>query len=160
MPEKDGQTQGVTIIQQETVNRLTSDDGPPPYSEVKTHDWTVRNDPRITSAQPYNPSRVLMTPNPAAQNSADNYHSTTTNATSTVLKIPPTSVVTRAREQPPEYELQIQPYNNMILLMIISLLLLFMLGTPLTLLCTVPALYHICKVYYVVSTLVKSCHTN
>ena len=52
MPEKDGQIQAVSIPKQETVNRLTSDDAPPPYSEVITHDWPVRNDPRITSPQP------------------------------------------------------------------------------------------------------------
>ena len=143
MSEKDSQTQAVTISQQETVNRRTSYDAPPLYSEVITHDWIVRNNSRASSAQPYSPSRVLVTPNPAAHNSANNYGATT-NTNITVVTTP--LIPAPGEQQTESSEMQLQRYNILMLLTIVWLLLLFMLGTPLTLVCTVPALYHIHKV--------------
>ena len=151
MPEKDNQEQAVTISEQKIVSRLTSD-APPPYSEVMTHDWTVKNDPKRSLAPPYEPPCIPMTnvtSEPVVQNSYS-VNGEATNVSPAVVRTPPTSAPERTREQPSaEYELQMQLSYNMdkrIMGMIAGLLVFFIMGTPLTLFFTVPGLYCIYKV--------------
>ena len=151
MAEKDCQEHAVSISEQETVQGLTST-GPPAYSEVMTYGWTIQNDPQRSLAPTYEPPSVPMTnlsPGPVVHSSASGV-----STSSTVVTFPPqqNTTTTQSRIDGVYSSAGTSGYSQTCLqhavrCMIVVLLILFFVGTPLTLFCTVPALYCTCKVY-------------
>ena len=139
MAEKDFPEHAVSISEQETVQGLTSN-GPPVYSEVMTHDWTIQNDPQRSLAPPYEPPSVPMTnlsPGPVIHSSASGV-STGSTVVTTPLPMP--------AYQPQDPRTPVLRTSHSKMFVIIWIVIFFFAGTPLTLLCTLPALYCLWKV--------------
>ena len=155
MAEKDCQEHAVSISEQETVQGLTST-GPPAYSEVMTYGWTIQNDPQRNLAPPYEPPSVPTTNptlGPVVHSSASGVSTGSTVATSFPLQF---ATVTQSRIDGVYSTAGTRVYSqtclqNAVRVMIVILLILIFVGTPLTLFCTVPALYCTCKVYSILA---------
>ena len=119
-----------------------------------THDWTIQNDPQRSLAPTYEPPTVPMTNptlGPVAHSSASGVNTHSTVATSFPQQY---TVVTQPRIDGVHSTAGTVAYSQTCLQhavrgMIVILLILFFVGTPLTLFCTVPGLYCICKVHTV-----------